>query len=154
MKKLICLTAIIAVLSIMLCACGQAAKPLSEVFEQMKTDYNITDMMEFDSVDDFSRYGIAADDIEEYAGGINKSGVDQEEIVLIRATDSDAAERIRTSLENRLESKKNETKNYNPEQYAIMEDCTVDVDGNYVSLIISENADAMKADYKKAIGVQ
>lgn len=153
MKKLICVIAVITVLAISLCACGQAAKPLSEVFEQLKTDYKVTDMVEFKSADDLSRYGIKAEDVEEYAGGINKSGVNQEEIVLIKATDPDAASRVETSLNNRLESKKNETKNYNPEQYAIMEDCTVDVDGNYVSLIISENAEAMKADYKKAIGV-
>lgn len=152
MKKLICVTALIAVLAIMLCACGQAAKPLSEVFEQIKTDYNVTDMLEFDSVDDFSRYGIAADDIKEYAGGINRSGVNQEEIIMILATDSDAAARVEEALNKRLESKMNETKNYNPEQYAIMEDCSVDVDNNYVSLFISENADKMKADYKKAIG--
>lgn len=153
MKKLICMTAIIAVLAIVLCACGQAAKPLSEVFAQLKTDYNITDMMEFDSVDDFSRYGIAADDIKEYAGGINKSGVDQEEIIMIQATDADAAARVQISLTKRLEAKKNETKNYNPEQYAIVEDCSVNVDKTtYVSMFVSKNAEAMKADYKKAIG--
>ena len=153
MKKLICVIAVVTLLAVSLCACGQAAKPLSEIFEKMKTDYNITEMLEFKSADDLSRYGIKAEDVEESAGGVNKSGVNQEEIVLVKATDADAAKRVEASLKKRLESKLNETKNYNPEQYAILEKCSVDVDNNYVSLIASENADAMKADYKKAIGV-
>ena len=153
MKKLICVIAVITVLAVTLCACGQAAKPLSEVFEKLKTDYNITEMLEFKSADDFSRYGIKADDIEEYAGGINKTGVDQEEIVLIKAKDADAAKRVEEALNKRMESKMNETKNYNPEQYAIIEKCSVDVDKtNYVSMIVSSNAEAMKKDYKAAIG--
>lgn len=153
MKKLLSVVAVITLIAVMLSACGSAAKPLSEIFETLKNDYSITDMVEFKSVDDLGRYGIKAEDVKEFAGGVNKSGVNQEEIIMVLATDGDAAERIEKSLNNRLESKKNETKNYNPEQYAIMEDCTVDTDNNYVSLFISENADAMKADYKKAIGV-
>lgn len=153
MKKLVCVIAVITVLAVSLCACGQSAKPLSEIFEQLKTDYNVTDLVEFKSTDDLARYGIKAEDVKEYAGGINKSGVDQEEIVMVLATDTAAVGRVQAALNNRLESKKNETKNYNPEQYAIIENCTVEVDGNYVALIISKNADAMKADYKKAIGV-
>lgn len=154
MKKLVCVIAVITVLAVSLCACGQAAKPLKDVFEQIKTDYKVTDMVELDSVDDLNRYGIKADDVKEFAGGVNKSGVNQEEIILILASDTQAVGRIQAALTNRLEAKKNETKNYNPEQYAIVEDCSVDVDNNYVSLFISENANAMKADYKKAIGVK
>lgn len=154
MKKILCVIAVITVLAVTLCACGQAAKPLSEIFEKLKTDYSITDMLEYKSADDLSRYGIKAEDVEESAGGVNKSGVDQEEIVLVKAKDADAAKRVEDALNKRLESKLNETKNYNPEQYAIVEKCSVDVDGNYVSMIISINAEAMKKDYKEAIGVK
>ena len=132
MKKLLSVVAVITLIAVMLSACGSAAKPLSEIFETLKNDYNITDMVEFKSVDDLGRYGIKAEDVKEFAGGVNKSGVNQEEIIMVLATDGDAAERIEKSLNNRLESKKNETKNYNPEQYAIMEDCTVDTNNNYV----------------------
>ena len=154
MKRFLCVIAVITVLAVTLCACGRAAKPLSEIFEKLKTDYNITDMLEYKSADDLSRYGIKAEDVEESAGGVNKTGVNQEEIVLVKAKDADAAKRVEDALNKRLESKLNETKNYNPEQYAIVEKCSVDVDGNYVSMIISSNAEAMKKDYKTAIGVK
>ena len=154
MKRFLCVIAVITVLAVTLCACGQAAKPLSEVFEKLKTDYNITDLLEYKSADDLSRYGIKAEDVEESAGGVNKTGVNQEEIVLVKTKDAEAAKRVQDALSKRLESKLNETKNYNPEQYAIVEKCSVDVDGNYVSMIISSNAEAMKKDYKTAIGVK
>ena len=153
MKKLICVIAAITVLAVTLCACGQAAKPLPEIFEKLKTDYNIAEMLEFKSADDFIRYGIAADDIEEYAGGINKTGVDQEEIVLIKAKNADASNRVEEALNGHIDTKLKENKNYNPKQYAIIEKCSVDIDKtNYVSMIISSNAEAMKKDYKAAIG--
>ena len=153
MKKLISVIALITVLAVTLCACGaKANKPLSDVFSEIKTTYNVTDMVEFTDVSDLNRfYGIAAEDVKDFAGGINNSGVDQEEIVMIEAANAEAAGRVMTALNNRLQSKLNETKNYNPEQYAIVEDASVDQNGNYVSLFISENADAMKADYLKAI---
>ena len=154
MKRFLCVIAVITVLAVTLCACGQAAKPLSEVFEKLKTDYNITDMLEYKSADDLSRYGIKAEDVEESAGGVNKTGFNQEEIVLVKAKDADAAKRVEDALSKRLESKLNETKNYNPEQYAIVEKCSVDADDNYVSMIISSDADAMKKDYRAGIGIK
>ena len=159
MKKIISIVALITALAVMLCACGQAAKPLSDIFNEIKTTYNVTDLVEFGDVSDLNRfYGIAAEDVKDPMGGvviggaINYSGVDMEEIVMVLATDNDAALRISEALNNRLQSKLNETKNYNPEQYVIVEKATVDTDNNYVSLFISENCDAMKADYIAAIG--
>ena len=74
--------------------------------------------------------------------------------MLIKATDTDAAGRINEKLVNRMNAKLNETKSYNPEQYAIIEKCSVDTDGVYVSMILSANAEAIKALYKTGIGVQ
>ena len=154
MKRLISVIALITVFAVLFCACGKQAKPLADVFSEIKTTYNVTDLVEFSDVADLNRfYGIAAEDVKEFAGGINNSGVNQEELVMVLATDSDAASRIATALVNRQNSKLNETKNYNPEQYAIIEKCTVDTDNNYVSMFLSANAEQMKADYKKAIGV-
>ena len=153
MKKLLSVTALIAVCALLFGACSSSAKPLGDIFGEIKTTYSVTDLVEYSDAADLNRfYGIAAEDVKEFAGGVNNSGVDQEEIVMILAADSDAADRIKTALENRLQSKLNETKNYNPEQYAIVEKSSVDVDNLYVSLFISEHSAQMKADYRKGIG--
>ena len=152
MKRIIA-AALILALCILLCSCGQEAQPLSRVFADMKDQVGLSDLVEFHDASGLDRfYGISAEDVAEFAGGINNTGVIQEEIVLIRATDADAAARIAEKLTNRLNSKLNETKNYNPEQYAIIEKCGVETNGNYVSLIISENADKLKPIYHSGIG--
>ncbi len=152
MRKLISVISILLLICVLLCSCSKNVEPLSKVFEQIKSEVGVSEMVEFGSVSDLDRfYGIAAEDIGDFAGGINNSGVNQEEIVLVKASSSDAAERIKTALTNRYNSKLNETKNYNPEQYAIIEKCSVETNDLYVSLIISEKASAMREILNKAI---
>ena len=152
MRKLISIISFLLLICVMLCSCSKNVEPLSKVFEQIKSEVGVSEMVEFGSVSDLDRfYGIAAEDIGDFAGGINNSGVNQEEIVLVKASSSDAAERIKTALTNRYNSKLNETKNYNPEQYAIIEKCSVETNDLYVSLIISEKASAMREILNKAI---
>ncbi|WP_407385278.1 DUF4358 domain-containing protein [Ruminococcus sp.] len=154
MKRFIGAMALITVCALLFCACGSTAKPLSEIFSGIKTTYHVTDLVEFSDASDLNRfYGIKAEDVKEFAGGINNSGVDMEEIVMVLATDDDAAKRIATSLNNRRDSKLNETKNYNPEQYAIVEKSSVGTDGKYVSLFISRNSTEMETAFKKGIGL-
>lgn len=170
MKRLISVLALISLLAGMLCACGSEVKndtkddhsadtvqtkALADVYGEIKTTYDVTDMLDFSKADDLNRfYGIAADQVKDYAGGINRSGVDQEEIVMILAVDSDAAADVRAALEKRLQAKLSQTKDYNPEQYAIVEKCSVEDDGSYVWMFVSENADAMQKDFKQAVGLQ
>lgn len=153
MRKLISVAAVILAAVVLLSACGASAQPLSDIFASVKSEIGVSEMVEFGSVDDLNRfYGIDAADVIEYAGGINNSGVDQEEIVLIKAADSAAVQRVETALNNRYQSKLNETRSYNPEQYAIIESCSVEVDDLYVSMILSANASAIRELYKKGIG--
>ncbi len=157
MKKIISIIALVAVLAAALCACGGSnskTQPLSDIFAQIKNEYKITDMVEFEDISTLDKfYGITADDVDEFAGGINNSGVNQEEIVFVKAKDAEKAKAIAEKLNARLKSKLNETKNYNPEQYAIIEKSNVDIDNLYISLIISENLDGIKKMYKEGIGV-
>ena len=136
-------------------ACGAKAKPLSDIFSQIKSEYKLTDMVEYTDVNSLERtYGITAADVDEVAGGVNNSGVDMEEIVLVKAKNADTAKTVAEKLTNRLNSKLAETKSYNPEQYAIVEKSSVDTDNLYVSLIISKDLDGIKKLYKEGIGVK
>ena len=118
-----------------------------------KSEVTLKDFDEFKSADDLNRfYGFSADDVEEYAGGVNNTGVNQEEIVLVKAKDDSAASKVKDALDNRYKAKLNENKNYNPEQAKIIEKCKVESDGVYVSMIVSENADKITEIFKKVIG--
>ena len=163
MKRLIAILCA-AALVLALCACGQEAKTdetqqpqqqtktLSAIFEEVKAQVALSDMVEYTDVSKLDRYyGITADKVTEFAGCVNSSGTNQEEIVLIKAADSAAADEIQQILENKYNAKLNENKDYNPEQAAMIEKCKVERDDLYVSMIISPSADQITAIYKDGI---
>ena len=101
MKKLTALMLVLSLVTVILCSCSssepssqtapsvQASKALSEVFADIKAQVQLSEMNEFTNAASLDRYyGIAEADIQEFAGGINNSGVEQEEIVLVKAADS------------------------------------------------------------------
>ena len=90
--------------------------------------------------------------ISEYAGGVNGSGVNQEEIVLVKAADDTNAAAIKEKLDNRFNSKLNQNKNYNAEQAKMIEGCKVEQNGLYVSMIVSDNAEQITKIYKENTG--
>ena len=76
-----------------------------------------------------------------------------EEIVLVKAKDDAAADSIKTSLENRKQAKYNENKNYNPEQAEMIQKCSVERSGLYVSMILSPNAEKITSVYRSQLGI-
>ena len=171
MKKI--LAAILAaVTALCFCACGGAsvsssqpaqssaeaaasAKPLKDIFEDIKAQVGIENLTELSNVRTLDRYyGITEDMVSEFAGGNNSSGVSQEEIVLIKAVDDNAATAVEASLNDRYNSKLEQSRNYNPEQAAVIEKCKVQRDGLYVSMIVSENADKITDIYRTEAGLK
>lgn len=131
-----------------------SAKSLGEVYGEIKANVTLPEMVEIDSARKLDRYyGIDESDVQEYAGGINNSGVEQDEIVLMKATDEEAAKRIEEALQARYESKYSENVNYNPEQAAMIQSCKVERSGLYISMIISPDADEITKLYKNGIGM-
>lgn len=159
MKKTALITAFTALLCVLLCvllcACSQGGgKALSEVWSDIKAEVKFEDFNEYSDISKLERnYGITADMAEEFAGGINGSGVNQEEIVLVKAKDDKSAAEIRGSLENRYSSKLAQNKNYNAEQAKVIENCRVEQNGLYVSMIVSENVDKITEIYKNDLGL-
>ena len=163
MKKTAIILAVVIALCAVLCACGSsgeaskaetAAKPLSEVWTTIKSEVTFEDFNEFDDVKKLKRYyGITEDMVDEFAGGINGSGVNQEEVVLIKAKDDSTASQIKEKLDARFQSKLNQNKNYNAEQAKMIEGCKVEQNGLYVTMIVSDNADKITKIFKEQTGI-
>ena len=64
--------------------------------------------------------------------------------------DSNAAQRVKEQLDKRMESKLAQNKDYLPEQYAIIQKCSVEQDGNYVSMIVGKEHQKLTEIYQKA----
>lgn len=150
MKRVISILCLITALVMALTACGgssaTADKSLPEIYDEIKSQVTLPDMVELTSADRLDRnYGITEEMVDEFAGGIDSSGVTMTEIVLIKAKDSDSAEKVAERLNTRLTAKLDQNRNYNPEQAAIIEKCEVQTKGLYVTLIISDEADKITA---------
>ncbi len=147
MKKVIALLCLLlcAGAAITACSAGKDTKAdnsLKEIYREIKAEVSLPDMVELDSADKLDRtYGITSGMVDGFAGGIDSSGVTMTEIVLIKAKDEDSAEQVAQKLNNRLQSKLDQNRTYNPEQAAIIEKCEVQTKGLYVTLIISGEAE-------------
>lgn len=165
MKKLCLLLVSLIAASVILCACSggaggagghtpQSTKSLAEVFKTIRDKVDIKDFNEFNSGDSLDLfYGITAKQMDDYAGGINSTGTNQEEIVLIKAKDSAAAKEIRQALEKRYESKQAQNKNYNPKQAAMVEQCKPEQFDLYVTMIVSPHAAEITDIFKSELNL-
>lgn len=96
-------------------------------------------------------FGITEEQMDDFAGMFCNDGVTQDQVIYIKAkTDADVKD-IQDKLQANLDSIYNVIKNYTPEQVAMIEKATVDTDGLYVSLVISNSADDIKKIFSDSI---
>ena len=154
MKKILIL--LLAVVMVLCCACGKSdAKPLTDVYNDIKAQVGFENVTELNDISLMERYyGITADMAAEFAGCVNSSGVEQEEIVLVKAVDDANAATVKEKLENRYKAKLDQNKSYNPEQAAMIEKCSVQQNGLYVSMIVSDKAEQITAIYRSEAGLK
>lgn len=148
MKKIIA-TVLAALCVLAFAGCSDSSAKdvdLNEVLTKINTDYKISGMQEIKDKEELcSSYRLESADVAAFAAEIEKNGLN--EIVLIKAADSDAAKRVEEKLNERLTSKSNQIASYSPENYAIIKTCEVAVNGNYVRMIIAKDADGMTDVY-------
>lgn len=146
------MTALVLALTLAACSQGNADKTadLPKTLETMKEQVEFSDVMELDEAGLKTNYGIEADDVKQFAALVDTSGIKCEEVVLIEATDADAAKTVKEQLEKRMESKLAQNKDYLPEQYAIIEKCSVEQSGNYVSMIVGQEHEKLTEIYHNA----
>lgn len=168
MKKLFVTVAVAMLVALSATACNSGEKGGESAESSMSStvevaSVNLTDVMsninsqypnqmeDISSTDDLKKYyNIAPEDVKSAAAEIDKSGI--EEVVMVEAVDADAVSRIQTSLTQRYNSKKQQGASYSPEDLQVINNCAVEVNGNIVTMIISQNADGMKAVLNGANG--
>ena len=97
-------------------------------------------------------YGIDENDVKQFAVEMDKSDPNAPvEIVLIEAKDATAAENINKALETKYNSVLSTYTSYTPEKVDMVKACKVTKDGNFLSLIIAENAAAMVKTFQDSI---
>lgn len=150
--KTITKTALILMLAVLtafsVCSCGGSSEKtpaVADIAKAITDEFPLSNAMSEVSGEDKIKnvYGFEPTDYSEVVAYVNNSGTDQDEIVIVKATSSDAVQNIKGKLENKMKAKLNSTKSYLPEQYEMISKCEVAEKGDYVRMIISPNADRM-----------
>lgn len=161
MKKIFLFFAVLVFSASVLCGCEQSnqnnkadAPPLKEVYTVIQNEVTLPDMLELKEKSDLENYyGIKEDDVADFYAAIDSSGVGQDEIVFIKAKDAASAGRVEERLNSRYDSKLKQNESYNPKEAAKIKKCSVKKNGNYVSMVISDDAEKIEQIYNNSVFV-
>ena len=144
-----------ALLILALCtACGDTAKnvDLKALMDEINPTYNLTGLKAVEDTASLNRYyQIEEAGVKQFAAELTSSGSNYNEVVLIEAVDSAAAESIKAKLDERLRSQLSNAKSYDAEQVSMIEGCSVKVNGNFVYLIVGDQHADIEATVEAAL---
>ena len=155
MKRTKLVSLLLAGIMLICTACGSAPAAdkqveLAPLMEEILTAAPIDDILVLTESDMLDFYGIKAEQMKQFSAALNINGISAQEIVLIEGVDSGAAEEIAKKLDNRLSARMAESKDYLPDEYAVISECEVSRSGSYCRLIIHANAKEAIAIYNQA----
>ena len=152
MKKIFAFILTAAILCLF-AACGSSTKQadLGKVMTDMKAKITNKEMMDLSKEDLMPNYGIEASDIKQFSAYVDSTGTKGDEIIIFEGKDADAAKRIKEKVDARYKQKEVEMKDYLPAEYAVLKKCSVNQDGNYVSMIVSPQNEELVKIYNAAI---
>lgn len=125
---------------------------LEDIYSEIAEKTELSDdMLEIGESELTSLYGIDISQVKQYAGSITMVSTSSDEIIMLEATDSDAAAAIKEKVDSRYEAKLNEMRDYLPEEFDKISDCSVYSSGNFVAMFISDNSAQMTEIFKAAL---
>lgn len=138
---------LLLILGLTACGSKEVTVDLNEVRAEMLETQNPEEpwMLETDALKNL--YGIEAEDVAQSASYVTMSGTFPDEVILVQAVDEKAAERIQSALSARLSEVMVQSQNYDPDNYAAAQKCTVSVAGTYVALILSPDQESLRSVY-------
>ncbi len=116
------------------------AKSIDEIYQEITQSVTLQSpaCMDEDFISNY--YGIDTKTLSEYVFSMSEDAAQAETIIIMKVEQSEDLEGLSSCLQTVVDEKKNEMENYIPEQFAIVEKSKVQTKGNYVWLVISENA--------------
>lgn len=150
MKKiLVSLLMIVVLLCTTACGGNEATSIDMNALYQSYTEY-LPEMIQLDDKAMMDMYGVDKTLCKQAIIANCTDGLKSDEVWLIEANDAESAATIAELAQSRVDREAQETKDYLPDQYKIVEKAQIIEDGNNVVLIISADVDAMIELYNSA----
>lgn len=96
-------------------------------------------------------YGLDAGDYEGVTLYSPVSNMDAQELLIVKLKDTSQAEAVAEAINSRLETQMNSFEGYGIEQYAMLEDHVLDVQGNFILYVVNPNAQAADEAFRNSL---
>ena len=144
-------------LAVLLSACGAGKTPSAEFhpgdfYDRLSASHDLSSLVVLDTDAVYNYLGVAPEDYTEGVVALQTDSVRVDEIWVFKAADEAAAERILHTAEFRMEYRAQETRDYFPDQYLVVQLAECVQKGNVVALFISPESEEMAETLSKATG--
>ncbi len=147
MKNFICVISLMLVFVLSACTTVYDVD-LSVVMNDINSSFDASSLTVIETKGELEQYYlIKSEDVESFEAEFSTDSTDMIEIVLVKAVDEEALENISKSLNNLYISRMSLAQSYDPKTVSMLEKCSVEKNGLYVSLIISDNVDELREIY-------
>ncbi len=119
------------------------AKSVQDIYTEITQAVSLNSPMLVPNDFIMNYYGIDVSTLDEYVFSMSEAAISAETVVILKAKDAAATDALRASLQTVIDQKRSEMENYLPDQFQIVDRSSVQVKGNYVYLVISEQADTI-----------
>lgn len=119
------------------------AKPVEDIYKEIEQGVELVSPVKMGDGFITNYYGIEPEKLEEYVFVMSEEATSAETVVIMKVKDGADVENMCAALQVVVDEKRSEMENYLPEQFAIVDKSSVKSKGNYVYLVISEQADAI-----------
>lgn len=96
-------------------------------------------------------YGLNANDYEGITLYAPVTNMDAEELLIIKLKDNAQAEAVTEAITKRLETQKSSFEGYGIEQFDLLENHILDVQGNYILYVVHPDADKADAAFRNSL---
>ncbi len=119
------------------------AKPVQEIYEEIAQGVELHSPVPMADSFISNYYGINPDKLEEYVFVMSEEATSAETVAIMKVKEEGDVESIKAALQVLVDEKRGEMEDYLPDQFEIVDKSEVKTKGNYVYLVISEQADAI-----------
>ena len=134
--KWLLVVALCVFLYFMLSANRESKAAFSDVKEAVLNAANLSPMAEGDNQAIKRLYGLSASDYENVLL-YYPTNMGAEELLLIQLKDISQQQAVKSAIESRLDTQKKSFDGYGVDQYAMLEKAVVEVQGNYILLVVA-----------------
>lgn len=137
--KWLFVAALCVFLYFMLSANRESRAAFSDVQEAVISAADLTLMAEGDNQTLKRLYGLSASDYENVLLYYPTTNMGAEELLLIQLKDLSQQQAVKDAIESRLDTQKKSFDGYGVDQYAMLEKAVVEVQGNYILLVVAND---------------